>query len=158
VNGEAKPAILFIGLGAMGRPMAERLVDVGNLTVSDLDRELARVVAETVGAKVADNPAKSAEEADFTVLSLPNSSVVEDVLLSGGVLNAMRPGSVIVDLSSSLPSSTIALAGQAGKRGVGFVDALPRTATGKIRKAELRDQSSPRSVKGSHPSSQEQKG
>lgn len=129
--------ILFIGLGAMGKPMASRLTSVGFVAVSDLDFERASQVANEIGASVLEHPRDGVDCVDIVSLSLPGSGAVESVLLDGGVLEAMKPGSIIVDLSSSSPSSTIELAQMASRRGVAYVDApvsggVPKATSGEL--------------------------
>ena len=64
-----------------------------------------------------------AESSDIVVLMLPSSDDVETVLLDGGALAAMAPGTVVVDMGSSEPTRTRRLAADAGSAGVAFVDA-----------------------------------
>jgi 3-hydroxyisobutyrate dehydrogenase-like beta-hydroxyacid dehydrogenase len=101
---------LFVGLGAMGRPMVGQLCAAGlTLKVADADNELARRVAAEIDATVVASidSSNAAADVDYVVLMLPDSSVVEDVLLGrDGLLARMRPGSRIVDMSSCRPVST----------------------------------------------------
>jgi 3-hydroxyisobutyrate dehydrogenase len=57
------------------------------------------------------------------VLMLPDSTQVENVLLGSGLLDAMPAGAVVVDMGSSQPARTAALAALAAQRGAAFVDA-----------------------------------
>ncbi|WP_037067119.1 NAD(P)-dependent oxidoreductase [Pseudonocardia acaciae] len=110
--------VLFVGLGVMGLPMARHVAASGEfeLVVHDVDAGRA---AEFVAA----DPVAAAGSADVVVLMLPGSDVVERVLVGDGLLAAVRAGAVIVDMSSSRPASTVALAERAAARGVGYVDA-----------------------------------
>lgn len=54
---------------------------------------------------------------------VPSSDVVEQLLLGDGLLERLRPGSVVLDMSSSRPASTVELARRAAERGVRYVDA-----------------------------------
>jgi 3-hydroxyisobutyrate dehydrogenase len=111
----------FVGLGNMGGPMAARLVEAGHkLCVFDVvpaARERfagsAAVVATVTGVSTADT----------VLLMLPDSAVVEQVLLGDGLLGRLRPGTLLVDMSSSDPGRTRELAGIAARRGVALVDA-----------------------------------
>jgi 3-hydroxyisobutyrate dehydrogenase len=130
--------VLFVGLGVMGAPMAKRLVDGGHdLLIFDVDRDrMAAVAADTGAAQTADLRAAAAE-VDVVLLMLPNSDIVEQVLLTEGVLAALRPGSVVLDMSSSRPASTVELARRAAADGVAVVDApvsggRPRAETGEL--------------------------
>lgn len=134
-------SVLFVGLGAMGRPMAGRLREADlSLIVADADAELARRVATEIGAIAVPTGgiAEAAAGVDRLVLMLPDSGVVEEVLLgSGGLLDALRPGSLVVDMSSCRPASTVMLAARARERDVAFVDApvsggVGRAATGEL--------------------------
>jgi 3-hydroxyisobutyrate dehydrogenase len=115
--------VLFVGLGTMGLPMARNLAaaDACDLVVHDIDPARAREVA---GGRVrAGEPAAEVERADVLLLMVPSSDVVEKLLLGDGLLDRLRPGSIVLDMSSSRPASTVALAERAAARGVGFVDA-----------------------------------
>jgi 3-hydroxyisobutyrate dehydrogenase-like beta-hydroxyacid dehydrogenase len=105
----------------MGGRITRRIVDAGH-SVLGYDVEPGR--AGAAGAAVAASPAAVAETADIVLLSLPDSPVVEAVVLGAdGILGAARPGLVVVDLSTSSPSSTAELHRRLGERGVELVDA-----------------------------------
>lgn len=113
----------MIGVGHMGYPMASRLLEAGYaLRCYDADPRATARAAE-LGAQPVDDPAEAASGVDAVLLSLPSSAVVEDVLLAGGVLEAVQPGAVLVDMGSSQPSSTRMLGERFAARQVGFVDA-----------------------------------
>ena len=111
----------FVGLGNMGGRITRRIVAAGHPVLGyDVDPTRA---AES-GAAAALSPAGVSEGADIVLLSLPDSPVVEAVVLGDdGILPAARPGQVVVDLSTSSPSSTVELHRRLGERGVDFVDA-----------------------------------
>ena len=114
----------FIGLGNMGRPMASNLVRRGfPLVVSDLNP--ARLgPLEALGARVAPTSAAVADGSDVVITMLPNSADVEEVLLgSGGVLERLRPGCAVMDMSTVDPLLTDRLAAAAAGKGIAFVDA-----------------------------------
>jgi 3-hydroxyisobutyrate dehydrogenase len=128
----------FVGLGRMGRPMAARLARAGyRVRGYDVSGPAARAWAEQVadGATAVAVPdlAAVADGAAAIVLMLPDSVVVTDVLIGRGLLAALSPGAVVVDMSSSVPRSTRELAGQAEARGVALVDA---PVSGGVRGAE----------------------
>jgi 3-hydroxyisobutyrate dehydrogenase len=112
--------VLFIGLGVMGLPMARNLAAAGvcDLVVHDVDPTRAHEVAARAG-----EPAAEAGQADVLLLMVPSSDVVEQLLLGDGLLERLRPGSVVLDMSSSRPASTVELARRAAERGVAYVDA-----------------------------------
>lgn len=110
----------FIGLGNMGGRMTRRIADAGT---SVLGYDPRTGAAEEAGARAAATAAEVAASSDIVFLSLPDSRVVEAVLLGdGGVLAAARDGAVIVDLSTSAPSSTRRMHELATARGLGYLD------------------------------------
>ena len=118
-------SVALIGIGAMGEPMAANLLKKG-LSVTIVKRRNPAPVdrLQGLGAKVAESPREAAVGADIAILSLPTSKEVEACLLGGsGMLAAMRAGSVVLDCSTSDPSSTRRLAALAAERKVGYVDA-----------------------------------
>ncbi len=113
----------MVGAGNMGYPMASRLIDAGyTVRCYDSDASALRRVADR-GAQPADAPAQVVGGANAVLLSLPSSDVVEDVLLNGGLADAAAPGTVLVDMGSSRPSSTRMLGQRLAPRHVGYVDA-----------------------------------
>lgn len=114
----------FIGLGNMGRPMASNLHRKGfHVLTYDVSPEARRLV-EATGACVAESNAAVAAESDVVFTMLPTTAVVEDVVLgSGGVLAHLKPGGVLVDMSTIDPLVTDRLASAAAAKGCGFVDA-----------------------------------
>ncbi len=112
----------LIGLGKMGFHMARNIADAGfRLLVDDLDpAQVERVVQASAAEPVAD-PTMWAE-VDAVILMVPNSDVVEAVL-GGGLIDSLVPGAVILDMSSSDPIRTRAIAGRIEAAGLRFVDA-----------------------------------
>ena len=102
--------VAVIGLGTMGLPMARHLVAAGHDVVGcDLDR--GRV--EALGAGRADMPGEAAAGADVVLLSLPSANAVAEVVLGErGVRSAARPGTLLVDMSTSPPSLARRLAAE----------------------------------------------
>lgn len=130
---------LFVGIGAMGAPMARNLAkSTDGLVLCDVDTDRASALATEVGASATTNAAELAREADTVILVLPNSSIVESVLDGeGGVLAALPGGALVIDMSSSAPPSTVGLAERAASRGIAFVDApvsggVARAVTGDL--------------------------
>ncbi|ASR36908.1 3-hydroxyisobutyrate dehydrogenase [Prauserella marina] len=125
-------SIGFIGLGRMGLPMAGRLTSAGYRVLGfDLSEDaLSRLTAE--GGHAADDAAAAAA-ADIVVLMLPDSGAVEHVLGKADVAAALGEGTLVVDMSSSEPLRTRALAEKLRRQGVGLVDA---PVSGGVRGAE----------------------
>lgn len=113
----------LIGLGIMGKPMAKNLLKAGyDLTVFDLNQAAVSEVVEA-GA----NQAKSAREvaglADVILTMLPNSPHVKQVVFEGGVLEAAKPGSIFVDMSSISPIASREIAAALLEKGIEMLDA-----------------------------------
>ncbi|KQS55073.1 3-hydroxyisobutyrate dehydrogenase [Methylobacterium sp. Leaf361] len=111
----------FIGLGNMGGRMTRRLTGAGIDVVGfDTDQEAAARWGATDAASIA----AVVGETDVVLMSLPDSKVVERVVLgAGGVLAGCRDGQIVVDLSTASASSTRRIAAALAKRGVAYVDA-----------------------------------
>jgi 3-hydroxyisobutyrate dehydrogenase len=124
--------IAFLGLGAIGRPMARHLAAAPHeLTVWNRSHGKALAFAAETGAQAADTPADAARGAAVVVTCLPTSREVEALLdgdgarpnASAGLLARMAPGTVLVDCTSGDPASSRRIAARLAERGVGFVDA-----------------------------------
>ncbi|QZS56840.1 NAD(P)-dependent oxidoreductase [Rhodococcus opacus] len=111
----------FIGLGNMGGRMA-RCVTSANERVLGFDTRTDGV--RDAGAVVASSVGEVVQNSDIILLSLPESKIVESVVLGDdGILANARPGQILVDLSTSAPESTRRLHQQLHSKGVRFVDA-----------------------------------
>jgi 3-hydroxyisobutyrate dehydrogenase-like beta-hydroxyacid dehydrogenase len=111
----------IVGLGNMGGRMARRIVAAGeNVLGYDLDADRARAA----GVGVAGSLVELVDGADLILLSLPDSTVIESVVLGrNGIAADCRPGQVVVDLSTASPESSVRIHGELGQRGVAFLDA-----------------------------------
>jgi 3-hydroxyisobutyrate dehydrogenase len=117
----AAKRIGLIGLGNMGGRIAVRLRD-GGQAITGFDADSSR--AGACGVPAAESIAALVAESDAVLLSLPDSPVVEAVVAGpGGILETAREGQIVVDLSTSSPSSTIALGERLAQRGVTLIDA-----------------------------------
>jgi len=114
----------FIGLGNMGAPMAGHLAEAGfALTVSDAASGVTeRFVAAHPGATAATGP-ESFAAVEALILMLPTSAIVEDVLEREQVAAALPPGCLVIDMSSSEPLRTRALAARLQAEGLTMLDA-----------------------------------
>lgn len=119
-----KPQVGFIGLGAMGLPMAKRVAEAGfALTVHDVDPE-RRAQLAAFGAHAASTARDLAGRADVIITMLPSSAIVRAVLEGeDGVLAGVRPGCVMLEMSSGVPDETRDLAEILAARGVDLLDA-----------------------------------
>ncbi|PKA43586.1 2-hydroxy-3-oxopropionate reductase [Rhizobium sullae] len=113
----------FIGLGVMGRPMAEHLIDAGHtLHLSRVREASQHLVAK--GGVAAPNARAVAEVADIVILMLPDTPDVEAVLFSeNGVASGLSTGKLIIDMSSISPVATKAFAARIGALGCDYLDA-----------------------------------
>lgn len=116
----------FIGLGIMGRGMARNLLKAGfdvrvwNRTASRMD-ELA---AE--GARPTKDPADLAAQCDLIFICVSDTPDVEAVIAGDnprGVLHGLRPGALVVDMSTISPHTTRALAAKLAEKGAHMLDA-----------------------------------
>jgi 3-hydroxyisobutyrate dehydrogenase len=117
--------VAFLGLGAIGRPMALRLAAAG-LPLAIWNRTAAKAaeVAASTGARHAESPADAARGADVVITCLPTSAEVES-LLEGpeGLLAGLAPDAVLVDCTSGDPVTSRRMAERLALRGVHFIDA-----------------------------------
>jgi 3-hydroxyisobutyrate dehydrogenase-like beta-hydroxyacid dehydrogenase len=114
----------FIGLGNMGNPMAGNVLKQG-FPLSVYDRNaaaMANLVA--AGAQAGASAAALAERCDIVLTCVPGSPESEDLYLGeDGLVARARPGSILVDLSSVLPSTPRKIHAAAQARGIGFLEA-----------------------------------
>lgn len=134
-----KPHIGFIGLGKMGHPMASRLATAGwHLTLLDANQTLAAQLGKEIGAHCADNAKAVAQASEIIITILPNSQIVQTVLQGPeGLLAGLKPGSIVIDMTSGVPSTTQTLANEVAQAGGHLVDApvsggVPRAKTGEL--------------------------
>lgn len=114
----------FIGLGIMGRPMARNLLKAGYPVVAyDVRAEaLAELVA--AGAAPGTSPRDVAARAGVVITMLPNSPEVKEAVLGReGVIEGVRPGTIVVDMSSIAPLASREIAAALAARGVVMLDA-----------------------------------
>jgi 2-hydroxy-3-oxopropionate reductase len=112
----------FIGLGIMGKPMVENLIEAGyDLVAYNRTREKAEGLE---GATVAQSPKEVAENSDIVITMLPDSPQVEEVLAGeDGVFEGIGKGGLIVDMSTISPVVTEELAEKARERDASMLDA-----------------------------------
>jgi 3-hydroxyisobutyrate dehydrogenase-like beta-hydroxyacid dehydrogenase len=115
--------VAFLGIGLMGSRQAKRLLDAGHsLTVWNRSHEKAEALS-AFGARVVDTAAEAVADADVVILMLENGRIVTDVLFSQGAAGALRPGAVLVDMSSIKPAEAQEHAKRLAERGVHHIDA-----------------------------------
>lgn len=114
----------FIGLGHMGQAMVRNLLADGfTLTVHDIHRETA-IPLEEMGATWADSPRAVAQVSDVIMSSLPGPPEVEAVTLGpSGIIEAIKEGSVYIDLSTISPNLIRRIHQAFRERGADVLDA-----------------------------------
>lgn len=114
----------FVGLGAMGLPMARNVMKAGfPLTVWARRPQSAEAI-RSEGAAWADSPADLARESDVVITIVTNSPDVREVVAGNqGILAGAHAGLTVVDMSTIAPATSRDLARDAGDRGVDFLDA-----------------------------------
>ncbi|MGH3025155.1 MAG: NAD(P)-dependent oxidoreductase [Gaiellaceae bacterium] len=111
----------MIGLGNMGGRIARRIRD-GGLAVKGFDVDPEQLGGS--GIEAAASPAELVQGVDAVFLSLPNSTIIEAVVLGDdGVLANAREGQIVVDLSTAAPASTRKIHDALADRGASYVDA-----------------------------------
>ncbi|GMV00747.1 MAG: 2-hydroxy-3-oxopropionate reductase [Burkholderiales bacterium] len=130
--------VAFVGLGAMGAPMASNLLVAGfALRVFNRNAERARPFAQqgaTVGTSIAD----AVRGARFVVSIVSDDEATRAVMLGeGGVVASASPGTIIVDASTNTPAMACEVAQAAAARGLACVDAPVSGSVPQARNREL---------------------
>jgi len=115
------PAIGFVGVGRMGGPMSQRLIDAGHaLCVFDANAD-ATAWLKKAGARVASSPDDVGNSADIVFVSLPTPVIVQSVVLDG--VGRGSRAKTIVDLSTSGPGMAGRVSAALKERGIAWIDA-----------------------------------
>jgi 3-hydroxyisobutyrate dehydrogenase len=116
--------IAFLGLGAIGAPMAAHLARRWQLTVYNRTAQKAVEFAARYSATAAASPRHAAHEADAVVTCLPTSREVE-AMLDGpeGLLAGLRPGALFLDCTSGDPATSRRIAARLARQDIAFADA-----------------------------------
>jgi len=123
-KGYSVDTIGFIGLGLMGKPMTRNLLKAGyRLVVHNRSRAAVDELV-AAGAAAATSPREVASRSEIVITMLPDSPDVEAVLRGpDGVLAGVRPGMLLIDMSTISPVVTRRLAAEARERGCEMLDA-----------------------------------
>jgi 3-hydroxyisobutyrate dehydrogenase-like beta-hydroxyacid dehydrogenase len=112
----------FLGLGAMGAPMATRLIEAGH-QVTVWNRTGSRAAAFQGRAAIADSPAEAARGMQAVITMLATPAALSEVLFGDhGVTVGIEPGITLIDMSTVGPDHVLEVAGRLPE-GVEFVDA-----------------------------------
>lgn len=116
--------VAFLGLGAIGAPMARHVAAKASCTVWNRTAEKARAFGAEHGARVAATPREAGAAAPVVITCLPTSREVEG-LLDGpdGLLAGMASGTLLIDCTSGDPASSRRIAARLAATGVAFLDA-----------------------------------
>jgi 3-hydroxyisobutyrate dehydrogenase len=117
-------SIGFIGVGNMGNPMAANVLKAGfPMVVFDMNPQAMQNLIQG-GAQRAASAREVVERSELVLTSLPASPDVEAVYLEpGGLVESAKPGTILIDLSSVLPSTPRKIEPRAKERGVYFLEA-----------------------------------
>src|SRR5687767_4341235 len=128
----------FIGLGAMGGPMALNLAKAGHkLVVHDIDQSKTAAV-RTQGAELAGNAEAVAAAVDRTILIVETTDQAQAVIVGErGIIKGAKPGHIVVCMSTIDPFAARALADQLSAKGIAMVDAPVSGGTGRAQSGEL---------------------
>lgn len=111
----------FIGMGIMGRPMASNLAKTTPLLAYDVDKTRTEGIP---GVERAESVATIGRQCKVVFMSLPTTAIVESVVEGPeGLLETLSRGAMIVDLSTTMPTTSQRLAKLADERGIEFIDA-----------------------------------
>ncbi len=131
----------FIGLGVMGSPMSGHLSKAGHtLFLHDLDMGLTRKHADALpgAAQAMSTPYEVAERSEIVITMLPNGKVVQEVALGeNGLIDGMKPGTLLLDTSSAEPWITKATAQTLSDKGIAMIDAAVSGAQWGAQEAKL---------------------
>lgn len=132
-----KLSIGFIGLGLMGKPMAQNLLRAGfPLTIWNRTKSKADDLVRA-GANLAENPRDAAMQSDVLITIVSDPPALEEVLFGSGALEALRKGTILIDSSTVSPDTARRVAAACAGRGVDFLDAPVTGGTWGAEKGEL---------------------
>ena len=120
-----RETVAFLGLGALGAPMAANLLAAGfELTLHNRNRQREDPLA-ALGARRAATPAEAATGSALLCLCLCDDAAVRSVLLEGpdAAIGGLAPGSLVIDFSTIAPATSEELAVRLAKREVSYIDA-----------------------------------
>lgn len=114
--------VAFTGLGVMGAPMARCVAAGGHEIVVHDHSAIIRDLFRQEGFEVRDTAAEAAADAGIVIVMLPDSSIVRSVVLDSGVAGAMRPGGLVVDMSTGSPADLLSLGEALNAKSLRLID------------------------------------
>ncbi len=131
--------IHFIGVGAMGAPMAQCLLKGGHqVRVFDKSPQRVAEFCALHGPQAALTEEELGTGADYIIMILPNSLVVQEVLFGAqGIASRLKKGALVVDMTSGQPEMTLTIGARLQALGVSLLDApvsgaVPRAQNGTL--------------------------
>lgn len=114
----------FIGLGIMGKPMAKNLLKAGyELVVTNRSKSSVEELV-ALGATGVNSAKEVAQLSDLIITMLPNSPQVKEVILGeNGVIDGVKEGAVVIDMSSIAPLASQEVSAELANKGVELLDA-----------------------------------
>jgi 3-hydroxyisobutyrate dehydrogenase-like beta-hydroxyacid dehydrogenase len=134
VVSEERPTVAFLGLGRMGSRIARNIAQAGfPIVLFNRTPSAASELAAEVGGTVAATAAEAAAAATVTLSSLADDAAVRAVYEGpDGLIAGLRPGSVVVDMSTIDPVTVADIAAQVAATGASFVDAPVSGSTASV--------------------------
>lgn len=128
----------LIGIGLLGSALAERMLNAGyHVRGFDIDPTRRELLA-ALGGEPARSPADAARDASVVVTCLMTADIVRAAVLGPeGAASAMRPGAILLDVSTCAPSDSRRLATDLAARGVRMLDSPLSGSSGVARSGEL---------------------
>ncbi len=116
--------VAFIGMGTMGGPMAQNILNAGHeVTVHNRSREKEEPLAQT-GAQRAASPQEAAAGAEVIITCVSDTPDVEAIILGNrGVIHGAQQGAIVVDMSTISPIATRRIADTLATKGIKMLDA-----------------------------------
>jgi len=113
----------FVGLGVMGRPMAEQLIKAGHSLALNRVKPISQYLVE-LGAEACQTPGEVARQSDVIIIMVPDTPDVETVLFgANGVASGLSAGKLVIDMSSISPVATKAFAERIADLKCDYLDA-----------------------------------
>ena len=127
IESSPRPHLAWIGLGALGTPMAHNLLQAGHgLTVFNRTASGCEPL-RAAGARVASSPAEAASAAEVLLVCVSDDRAAEAVLLGPeareAAIHGLRPGSLVIDCSTISPTTSRRLAAALSERKISYIDA-----------------------------------
>lgn len=113
----------FIGLGIMGKPMCANLLKENMGVYISSSKDSTNEAMKQQGAKVRDSYKEVAGTSEVLVLMLPNSQEVHDIMIKNKLYESLKPGSIVLDMSSITPDMSREVAEKLREAGSDYIDA-----------------------------------